>query len=196
MAGLDKKVYGVGINDADYAVTRKKDGKIIWVCPYYKRWHSMFLRCYSTKHLKRRQTYIGCTVCDEWIYFMNFRAWMIERDWDGRHLDKDILIVGNKVYSPETCAFIHPTVNGFVNDHGRARGNLPLGVCLHRQSGKFLSICNGTFKGRSEHLGSFNTPEEAHLAWKRRKHELACQLADSEYVTDERVAEALRTRYL
>ena len=39
-----KLVYGVGINDADYVLTKqeKVNGKwkIVWSCPYYERWNT------------------------------------------------------------------------------------------------------------------------------------------------------------
>lgn len=189
------KVCGIGINDADYKVTEHKDERVVWVCPYYQKWVSMLKRCYSADYQKRQPTYIGCTVCEEWIYFMNFRAWMITQDWEGKELDKDMLLAGNKVYSPDTCIFIHKIVNTFTIDCGAAKGKYPTGVFFHDGEGRLRAACSNPFTKKQETLGRFSTPEEAHQAWRKRKHELACQLADSEYVTDERVANALRTRY-
>ena len=42
-------------------------------------------------------------------------------------------------------------------------------------------------------LGYFSTPEEAHEAWRKRKHELAQLVAATE--VDLRVVEALKKRY-
>jgi hypothetical protein len=65
----DRKVYGIGINDATYPLTRheKFNGKdrIVWTCPYYIAWKDMLRRCYSELDLKRQPTYRGCSVCDE-----------------------------------------------------------------------------------------------------------------------------------
>lgn len=33
---------------------------------------------------------------------------------EGWHLDKDILLKGNKVYSPETCAFVPAKINSLL----------------------------------------------------------------------------------
>lgn len=194
------KVYGVGINDASYTVHlyEKVNGerKRVWVCPFYKKWQSMLRRCYSDKYHERRPTYSGCTVCVEWLTFSNFRDWMRQQDWENKHLDKDLLKVGNKEYNPDSCVFVPQIINSFLTDSCNSRGEFPLGVYFKKGNGKFRTQCWNPFTTKREHLGYFDCPDQAHLAWKRRKHELACQLAESEYVTDERVAQALRTRYL
>ena len=193
-----RKVYGVGTNDADYNVSLHEQvgGKktLIWRCPYYSRWRSMLTRCYSKKHLEKHPTYVGCSVCEYWLTFSNFRAWMEQQDWENKQLDKDLLVAGNKEYGPNTCVFVTSVVNLFVTDRYNDRGEYPIGVHAFRD--KFAAQCCNPFAKKPDYLGLFDCPDEAHLAWKVRKHELACQLAESEYVTDERVAQALRTRYL
>ena len=185
-------VHGVGINDADYATGTEVEGKAVR-CPHYVVWKAMLRRCYDHKFQEHYPTYKGCSVCPEWIYFMNFRDWMMKQDWQGKALDKDLLTVGNKVYSPATCVFVDAMTNNFTNDRGRARGDYQLGVYFHKSVGKFQACCSNPFTKRREHLGVFNCEHQAHLAWKSRKHELANQLADLQ--PDARVADALRTRY-
>lgn len=187
-----KLVKGIGINDANYTVKPRVNGKQV-TCPFYQVWVDMLERCYSAKKHSEKPTYIGCTVCDEWLKFSNFKKWMEIQNWQAKQLDKDLLRKGNKVYSPEVCVFVDGMTNSFTVDSGATRGEWPIGVCFHRRHGKFVSYCSNPFTGKSEHLGCFTCPEQAHLAWKRRKHELACQLADLQ--TDERVAAALRLRY-
>lgn len=190
----ERLVHGVGINDAEYAVQPKVDGKQV-TCPFYRVWQSMLTRCYSDKYQAKQPTYIGCMVCEEWLIFSNFRKWMVKQNWEGNQLDKDLLFKGNKKYSPEACVFVPRIVNSFTNDCGSARGNHLIGCCWHKTKGKFMARCSNPFTKKLEHLGTFNSELDAHKAWKRRKHELACQLADSSHVTDERVANALRVRY-
>ena len=191
--------FGVGINDADYNVTKHAivdgKGKMVWICPFYRTWKGMLERCYSEKYHVRKPTYKDCTVCGEWIYFSKFKSWMETQDWKGKQLDKDLLKVGNKVYCPEWCIFVDGKINNFVNDHGNKRGEYIIGVYWDKYKNKFRSMCRNPFTVKQEDLGRFTTELEAHLAWKSRKHELACLLADSEYCTDPRLAEALRTRY-
>ena len=193
MMDKTKLVQGVGVNDADYTVTKCKNGKQVWECPCYRAWTNMLKRAYSDKYKKKQPTYEGVTVCEEWHSFMRFRAWMESQVWEGKELDKDILVHGNKVYSPTTCVFVDKGVNLFLTDHTSARGEWPIGVYWNEHAKKFMSRCNNPFTKKSECLGYFHCPNRAHQAWKARKHELACQLADIQ--ADERVAEALRTRY-
>lgn len=181
-------IYGVGINDADYVVKGKSGS-----CPYYVKWSSMIERCYSERELNEYPSYQGCKVCEPWLTFSNFKAWMETQDWEGKHLDKDLLGDGT-LYSPETCCFILPATNMFLTERQNDRGKYLLGVHLHKGSGKFRSWCNNPYTKKQEHLGLFESEIEAHLAWKAKKHELSLQIADQE--TCAIVKAALRTRYL
>ena len=196
----NRLVQGVGINDADY-VTEKKEtinGKYVrvWICPFYRTWTNMLERCYSEKYHQRQPTYKGCKVCDEWLIFSNFKKWMEQQDWEGKQLDKDLLVEGNKVYSPNTCIFVDHKINSFVIDRAASRGEYMIGVHWDKYANKFIAQCGNPFTSKPEYLGLFADELEAHLTWKARKHKLACQLADSEYCNDPRLAEVLRTKYL
>ena len=83
--------------------------------------------------------------------------------------------------------------NLFVTAHDASRGDYPVGVNLHKPTGKYQARCRNPFTGKKEHLGLFSTPEEAHEAWRKRKHELAQFVAAKE--SDIRVVEALKKRY-
>lgn len=119
-------VYGVGVNDADYMLKPTVNGRRE-CCPFYQKWKSMLERCYSDKNFKKYPSYIGCTVCYEWLIFSKFKSWMENQDWKGKQLDKDIRVKGNKIYSPETCSFVSHAVNTiegtakhytFINPYG------------------------------------------------------------------------------
>lgn len=188
-----KLVYGVGLNDVGRATKMTQDGKLLQ-CNFYTAWTGMLRRCYSKKYQEKYPTYIGCYVCDEWMTFGNFKAWMSNQSWQGRHLDKDILFVGNKAYSPDNCIFVDPIVNTFIEDRSLARGEFMIGASWHSRDCAFQSHCANPITKKREYLGSFKSDSDAHQAWKKRKHELACQLAELQ--TDDRVANALRARYL
>lgn len=197
-----KLIQGIGINDSDYVVTKwetigyvdgKQKQKLIWVCLYFQTWKNMLNRCYSAKYQERQPTYKGCTVSEEWLTFSVFKAWMMTQDWQDKHLDKDLLIEGNKVYSSETCVFVTQTVNNFTTDSKASRGELLIGVYWNKRANKFMSRCCNPFTEKQEHLGYFTCELEAHQAWLKRKLELAYELAAIQ--TDERVAEALINRY-
>ena len=77
---------------------------------------------------QKNPTYKDVTCCKDWLLFSNFKRWMEQQDWEGKELDKGIIVYGNKMYSPETCAFVSRTTNSFVLENGTARGKCPLGV--------------------------------------------------------------------
>tara|TARA_R110000851_G_scaffold160913_1_gene304282 strand:- start:3 stop:398 length:396 start_codon:yes stop_codon:yes gene_type:complete len=124
---------------------------------------------------------------------------MESQNWEGHQLDKDLLIKDNKIYSLDTCIFLHKKVNIFMSGgHRKKQSNNLLGVFTLRDCHTFGSQCNNPFKTSKAdrgYLGMFPTELQAHQAWQAQKHTYACQLAASEYVTDERVAKALRERY-
>lgn len=195
----NKLIYGVGSNDADYptkpVISLGSSKRMI--CPFYQKWKSMIERCYSEKYQRKQPTYIGCRVCDEWLTFSNFSNWLKSQGYkgcSGVELDKDILKPGNKVYCPEYCVLVPALVNRFIiNSAYKKKSSSLAGSSPRRSSGKFKSDCHNPFTKKGEHLGFFESDSEAHEAWRKRKHELACQLADLQ--TDIRVAEALRIRY-
>ena len=164
------------------------------MCTYYRAWVDMLRRCYSAKYQEKYPTYVGCTVSKDWLTFTNFKSWMEKQDFGkDRHLDKDLLFEGNRIYSPETCVFVTQMVNKFTTDSGATRGDWLIGVCWHKRLEKFMSNCSNPFTKKREHLGYFASEKEAHEAWLKRKLELAKELAEIQ--TDERVAKALIDRY-
>lgn len=187
-----KLVYGIGINDADYVVQKSINGKRD-VCPFYQTWNNMLMRCYSNKYQETRPTYVDCSVCDEWLVFSNFKAWMETKDWKGKRLDKDILAEGNKIYSPNNCIFVSDQLNKFMNNHGATKGDCPTGCYWSKRDKKYQAQCRNPFTSKVENLGLFTDDQAAHKAWKSRKHEFACEYAEQQ--DDSRVANALRTRF-
>ena len=167
--------------------------KSVFRCKYYTVWKSMIERCYSKKYLERNPTYIGTSVCSEWLYATAFKKWMEQQEWHGKCLDKDIIVPGSKLYSPDTCAFVLNATNSFVIARDASRGDYPIGVHLYKRTGKYIAQCKNPFTGKKEHLGLFSAPEEAHESWRKRKHELAQLVAATE--SDPRIVEALRKRY-
>lgn len=194
-------IQGVGINDADYQTSRSVYGPKgtvprkctkLFECPYYKRWVDMLMRCYNKNYQLKFPTYVGCYASDEWLHFSKFREWMVEQNWKGKELDKDLLVLDNKVYSKETCVFISGAINSFFHDNGSRASTLPSGVSAHGD--RYRTKGRNPFTKTQDHLGMFDCPNEAHKAWKAHKHMLSCKYAEQE--TDPRVVKALITRYI
>jgi hypothetical protein len=194
----ERLVYGFGVNDADYKVQIKErkevDGKIkevlIWQCPYHQRWKGILDRAYSPKWHKLYPTYVGCSVHEDWRYFSKFKAWMIVQEWEGKHLDKDLLVEGNKIYGPYTCIFLDPHVNLFLHKKTKKKSSWKAGVDFHK--GRFRSRGRGS-KGENLHLGYFDNEDDAHMEYLKNKSKVAKILAEKQ--SDKRIAEALMNRY-
>jgi hypothetical protein len=102
---MKRTVFGVGyFGKGDH---KSKNGKHHTTA--YSKWQGMMERCYSNRYHENKPTYIGCSVCDAWHNFQNFAEWFYENykdDGTEYHLDKDIKIKGNRVYSPDACLFV------------------------------------------------------------------------------------------
>ncbi|MBL1311256.1 MULTISPECIES: hypothetical protein [Pseudomonas] len=197
MSARKTLIFGVGINDADYVTrsTKVVDGhqKTNWRCPFYQAWSNMLERSYCPKYKVRKPTYAKCEVAEEWLTFSNFRAWMVLQDWQGKHLDKDVLLPGNKIYGPDFCVFISAKLNSFLVGLETSRSKLLPGTHFQKSSGMFNPQCRNPFTGKQEHLGYFVNEQESHDAWRRRKQELAEMY--SALQSDQRIAAALRARF-
>lgn len=100
-------VYGVGfVGDGKYKPSLNSKAT-----KQYSTWTDMILRCYCAEFNNKNKTYRDVTVCAEWHNFQNFAEWFDANYNEGMHLDKDIKIDGNKVYSPESCLFVSQTDN-------------------------------------------------------------------------------------
>jgi len=172
---LRKPINGMGLNDADYVISPTANGKRI-ICPIYLKWTNMLMRCYSSEYQALYPTYTYCTVVGEWLLFSNFRAWMIEQDYDGMALDKDIKFKGNKIYSPSTCLFIPEALNNLLSDCAARRGEYPVGVYLHNPLGKFQSRIN--VDGKRKSLGYFTSPQQASEAYQQARRIKIQQIID------------------
>lgn len=144
----------------------------------YLRWHDMLNRCYNEEFLERQPQYRGCSVCEEWLNFSNFKLWYEENKKDEiqRDLDKDILIKGNKVYSPETCCLVPHDINTLFLTAKKRRGDFPIGVYFDTDGGKFRASMN--FMGQSIKLGSFDTAEAAFARYKEYKEDFIEDMAE------------------
>lgn len=188
-----KLIYGVGISDAEYITERSVmiNGKKKRVtCPYFSRWKNMLRRCYHKKSLAGN--YHNTSVAVVWHRFSTFKAWMEEQDWEGKHLDKDILGDAT-LYSPDTCCFVSQKVNSFILESTRSRGDCLIGVSYVKLQGKYEAYCM-TLDGKKKHLGVFTDELSAHKAWLEYKKGILEDLITLEKLPSD-IAENLRKRY-
>ena len=173
---IAKPIYGVGyIGEGEY--TSKEDGKRSKI---YDIWHSILDRCYDEKTINKFPTYSNCIVCDEWLNYQNFAKWYDDNyyqiDNEKMCVDKDILIKGNKVYSPKTCCIVPNSINILLTKVDKSRGEYPVGVSFHKATNKF--IAKYKTEGKSKYIGLFSTPEDAFIAYKKAKESEIKRLAN------------------
>lgn len=184
---MRKPVFGFGINDADYKTTYQNASSNQEMCPYYRRWTNVLERCYSKKLQEKFPTYIGCSVCDEWLIFSNFKRWMLTQDWQGKEIDKDCIKPGNKIYSPGTCCFIPKSLNLILTNSGGNGGKALRGVTWHKATNKFMAQVS--YNGNRIYLGVYNVEIEAREAYAKAKSEIIIEAANEQ--TDKRISSGL-----
>ena len=173
----ERRYCGVGyIGEGEHKVC--ENGKDTHI---YKVWIGMLKRCYD-ENANRYDLYggSGATVCEEWHNFQNFAEWYEENYYqvgnERMEIDKDILIKGNKIYSPQTCIIVPRTINSLFVKSNSIRGDYPIGVSKGRTEGKFAVRCN--YRGREKGLGEYFTIKEAFNVYKYFKENYIKEVAD------------------
>ena len=165
-----KTVYGIGYIGVGEHKT--SDNLIL-----YDKWSGMLRRCYDSKFLIKHPSYEGCSIIEEWHNFQVFAEWFYE-NWKpymkGWHLDKDILVKGNKIYSPETCCFVPQEINGLLITRKLDRGMYPIGVSYNKRDETYTTEIPKNKKGKR----NFKTVDEAFKLYKELKEEHIKEKAD------------------
>lgn len=169
----DKTVFGIGMQgEGKYQQSIKGVNTI-----YYKYWYNMMDRCYRQLD---NYAYKDVTVCEEWHNFQNFAKWVDENYYEiedeTMQLDKDILIKGNNIYSPEVCVFVPLKINYLFIKAKKNKGDYPTGVSFDKNRQKFMSGISINNKRVS--LGRFDTIEDAFYSYKQAKEQYIKQVAD------------------
>lgn len=148
----------------------------------YEIWKQMIYRCYSPTCKYKRMTYKTTTVHQEWLEYQKFAEWCNSRkdfEYNGYHLDKDLLCKGESVYSPDTCCFLPKEINGFLTIRQSDRGKLPAGVTTsHYTPNKpfMVQVCNPETDKRECKL--FANVDDASNWYTNRKEGFARYLAN------------------
>ena len=179
-------VFGVGI------VGTKYPSRVNGVhTKEYALWCSMLQRCYSDTQYS---TYKDCEVSDNFKSYEYFYEWcnkQIGSDNEGWHLDKDLLIKGNKVYSENSCVFIPKEINLLLTKSTASRGEYLIGVNWCKRDKAFIAQVRKN-KGKQEYLGYFKTEIEAFNAYKVAKEAFIKEQAEKwKSKIDERAYKAL-----
>lgn len=140
----------------------------------YKIWSNMLKRCFNLSFKHKHANYEKATVSEEWHNFQNFAKWFEENYIEGTALDKDLIIKGNKTYSPENCEFIPTCINNLFTSTLNKLSGLPVGVYINRKR----YCAKITKNGKSINLGTFDTIEEAFEVYKFQREKYIKEKAD------------------
>lgn len=158
-----RTIYNVGyLGEGKYKVKHNNN-----LTNQYKTWVSMIRRCYSEVELNKEPSYIGCSICEEWLNYQNFAQWYDENyyeiDNEVMEIDKDIIYKGNKLYSPNTCIFVPSRINCLFTKTNAKRGDYPIGVKYHKRDNVFESCCSNIVNNKKKtiYIGRFNNPIDA-----------------------------------
>ena len=169
-------VCGIGVSGTKYPITI--DGVNT---KEYDLWNNMLKRCYSDAYKKKRPTYEGCEVSDNFKSYEYFYEWchkQIGFSNQGWQLDKDLLVKGNKVYSESTCVFLPVEINTLLVKSDNIRGKHPIGVYWRKRDKSFVAQVNKN-KGKPEYLGLFKTELEAFNSYKTAKESFVKEQANN-----------------
>ena len=168
---LSPTVYGVGtLGDKPTKVDKIHLRQYVF-------WVGMLKRCYGTSFKKKYDTYVSCEASENFKDYSFFSSWCEQQKGfgnEGWHLDKDILIRGNKVYSEDTCCFVPREINQVFCKANKVRGKCLIGVS--KVNGRYLAQVS--VFGVNKKLGYFDTELEAFAAYKQSKEVYIKQLAE------------------
>lgn len=175
----DRSILGIGYIGQGKYKTKSNDKPT----RQYQTWYDMLKRVYDEKYHERFPTYKRCSVADEWHNFQTFAKWYDQNyyqiDGERMHLDKDILVKGNQIYSPETCVFVPIRINQIFLKSNAIRGETPIGVAFCKRTKMYTAKCSNG-KGGGVNLGYSNTKEESFQVYKIFKEKLIKQVAQAD----------------
>lgn len=180
--------YFRGFNGQGYIGVGKYNSNLI-ANPAYSKWMSIWRRIGQIDK-PDFATYVDCKMDVRWESLQDFSEFYHSCPYrqDGWELDKDLIVPGNRIYGPDTAAYVPVEINAFIKTRKR-KAHLPMGVNVNRA---FFSAAI-RIDGKETYLGNFVTPEEAYVAYKEAKEKEASRLADKyDGLVDPRVIEALR----
>lgn len=160
----------------------------------YEVWRGIMRRCYKLDHQETNPTYKGCSVNLIWHCFQNFAYWYYNNPYKqkGWHLDKDIIVRGNKEYGPLRCAFIPQEVNAITTTTKAKRGDYPLGISVRKRNGKFIAQL-GMYGNNQILLAETYNLEDAVQAYNTAKNKYVYDVAVKwQGLVDQRIVDSLK----
>lgn len=181
---FSKSVYGIGVVGDKYEV-QQSNGKRT---REYAAWRNILKRSFNKEYKEKHPTYQNVTCCNDWLYYPNFYEWLHSQpNFEKWHenkkwsVDKDILIKGNKLYSPETCCLVPQNINALFTKRDNCRGNCPIGVTYNKKSKRYWAQCENQLTNENSYIGAYDTELKAFEAYKNKKEYIIKQVAEVEF---------------
>lgn len=175
---MQPSVYGVGYLGDD----EPKDGKIVQL------WGGMFERVFV------RNGYEDCRISKRWHCYRRFEEDVMQMENFNSpdfQFDKDLIVLGNRVYGRKYCSFVPQEINKVLLPGRALTTGLPWGVKRGRP-GKFIARIKK--ENVEHHLGVYDDPQEAHEVFLAAKVKYVRWMAKKyKEVIDPRVYKTLRT---
>ena len=144
----------------------------------YSLWRNMLQRCYDPKIYNNKQCYLDCIVDSPWYNFSNFVEDIHKmKNWNkkGYQLDKDLRILGNKIYGKDFCSFVPVKINSLIpSKYSNKKSKFPVGITFNKNR---YSV---TVNKNTEcfYLGTFSNIESAIKVYSKEKIKHIRYLAD------------------
>lgn len=159
-----KKVRGIGIiGEGTYPVKYVRQGVVKYTLAF-ETWLTRLKSVVSVNYKKRRKGFKGVEVAEEWLNYQNFAKWFYEQVklyGKGGVVDKDLLFLGNKMYSSTTCCYIPQAINAlFSGKRDKTKG-------FYLKGGKYSVSVN--IDGVRKYIGSYDDEDSAKIVYFQTK---------------------------
>lgn len=181
--------------NGQWIATYRQDGMCFHTLSFCY-WSRLQQRCKKGVTQRNSPTYTECS--NGFKDYQDFAGWCQEQMGYGNkensgkfwHLDKDILVKGNKVYSRNTCCFVPKYLNTLLQKREAMRGEYPIGV--YKDGDYYVGRLGRLLLYDDSLRKRFKSPEQAFLFYKEQKEKYIKEVADFyRDQVDPRVYEAL-----
>lgn len=188
---LERVYYGVGYCGYGKYLLKPNDDKRCG-----NTWMHMLERCYDkVRQPIQYKSYIGCSVDERWHCYQDFAKFYHEDIYrkDNWQLDKDLIVPNNKVYGPDTCAFVPQEINKILTLNISKRGKYLIGVSMVKpEANKSRPYYARVVHGDEVISSYFKSEIEAHEFYKFHKESIiAKKVSEYDGKIDPKVLEAL-----
>lgn len=171
-----KTVYGVGyFGDGIFKSRLPNNGPCT---KEYATWSAIMFRCYGDNRDEcTLRNYGDCSVVAEWHNYQTFASWcqtQPEMNFCNSSIEKDIIIKGNKLYSPNTTCFVPIELNVAITGIKHQNSTGKAGVWKFNDS----YISEVTMFSTKASLGRFDNFQDAEYVYREVKQSYIRALAE------------------